>query len=78
MSEKDVKKTGAEDPHYLLEKTHILNYLSAKGYTLEKLKELPEAEAKALLAEASIYASAKMAEVETRAKFIDNIQDLMH
>ncbi len=78
MSEKDDEPHGKEDPHYLLEKTHIQAYLSTKGYTLEKLKELPEAEAKALLAEASVYASAKMAEVETRAKFIDNIQDWLH
>ncbi len=76
MSAKDNNnKPLMEDMHALLEKTLIEAYLKGKGYTLEDLKSLPEAESKQLMKEASIYASGKLAELEERAHFVKELHD---
>ena len=64
-----------EDIHAFLEKTLIEAYLKGKGYTREDLKNLPEAEAKQLMKEASTYASGKLAEVEVKAHFMQELHD---
>jgi hypothetical protein len=63
------------DMHAVLEKSLIEAYLMGKGFSLEKLKKLPKAEAKRLMTEASIYASGKLAELEERAHFMDELHD---
>ncbi len=64
-----------EDMHAFLEKTLIEAYLKGKGHTLEDLKNLPEAEVKHLMTEASTYASGKLAELEERAHFVKELHD---
>lgn len=64
-----------EDMHAVLEKSLIEAYLMGKGFSIEKLKKLPKAEAKRLMTEASIYASGKLAELEERAHFMDELHD---
>ncbi len=64
-----------EDMHAGLEKSLIETYLKGKGYTLEDLKKLPEPEAKQLMKEASVYASGKLAELEERAHFLQELHD---
>lgn len=64
-----------EDMHGVLEKTLIEAYLKGKGYSLEALQSLPKAEAKKLMREASTYASGKLAELEERAHFVDELHD---
>lgn len=64
-----------EDIHAFLEKTLIETYLKGKGFTLEELKNLPKAEAKQLMKEASTYASGKLAELEDRAHFMQELHD---
>jgi hypothetical protein len=64
-----------EDVHAFLEKTLIEAYLKGKGYMRVELKSLPEAEAKQLMKEASIYASGKLAELEERAHFVQELHD---
>jgi hypothetical protein len=64
-----------EDMHAFLEKTLIEAYLKGKGYMRVELKSLPEAEAKQLMKEASIYASGKLAELEERAHFVQELHD---
>jgi hypothetical protein len=49
--------------------------LQSKGYTRADLKKLPEAEAKQLMKEASVYASGKLAELEERAQFLQELHD---
>ena len=63
----------AEDPHAQMEKAFIEEYLKGQGHTLESVRKLPEAQAKHLLTEASVYASAKLSEVEMRAHFVDDV-----
>jgi len=64
-----------EDIHAFLEKTLMEAYLRGKGFTLEDLKNLPEAESKQLMREASTYASGKLAEVEVKARFMQELHD---
>ena len=64
-----------EDIHAFLEKTLIEAYLKGKGYTQEDLKTLPEEQAKQLMKEASTYASSKLAEVEVRARLMQELHD---
>lgn len=64
-----------EDPHAVLEKALIEEYLEDQGYSLEKLKGLPKALVEKLMKEASQYASLKMEEVEARAHFVEEIHD---
>lgn len=61
----------AVDPHAEVEKMYIAEYLKSKGYSLAGLADLPEAAAKALLQEASLYASLRLAELETGAALVD-------
>lgn len=63
----------SEDPLARLEKFFIAEYLRSHGYDLEKLRELPEATAKQLMTEASLYASVRLTEVEARAHFVEEI-----
>ncbi|HET9590975.1 MAG TPA: hypothetical protein VFO91_19455 [Anaerolineales bacterium] len=64
-----------QDPNAALEKALIEQYLQEQGYSLEKLKELPDETIEKLMKEASRYASLKMEEVEARARFIEEIHD---
>lgn len=61
------------DPQTSLEKNFIKEYLSTKGYKAKDLIKLPEELARQLRIEASIYASNKLAEVETRSRLVHEI-----
>jgi hypothetical protein len=63
------------DIHPFLEKVLIETYLKGKGYTMNKLRSLPEEEAKQLMKEASTYASGKLAEVEVKAHLMRVLHD---
>lgn len=62
-----------EDRHARLERQFIDEYLSLRGHTREDLQRLPQEEADALLREASVHASSKLAEVDSRAHFVHEI-----
>jgi hypothetical protein len=66
---------SVDEIHAFLEKTLIEAYLKGKGYTLEDLKDVPEAEGRQRKIEASIYASNKLAEVELRAHLVRELHD---
>jgi hypothetical protein len=74
-TEKTNSQPLTEDMHAGLERSLIEGYLKDKGYTLEKLKQLPEAEFKQFMKEASTYASGKLAELEERAHFLQELHD---
>jgi hypothetical protein len=56
-----------------LERTYIREYLAGKGYQLQDLRKLPREMARQLMSEACTYASGKLAEIESRAKFREEI-----
>ncbi len=69
-----------EEPEAPLERMYMESYLQRRGYTLHcggqplrSICDLPESEAKRLMTGASAYASTKLAEVETRAHFVEEI-----
>ena len=64
----------SEGPQSALEIRIIKEYLLEKGYRLADLQKLQEAEAKQLMSDACKYASLKLAEVESRAQFREDIR----
>jgi nitrate reductase beta subunit len=56
-----------------LERAYIEQYLSGLGYSLESLRDLPEAQAKPLMRAASLYASLRLTEVEARSHFVEEM-----
>jgi hypothetical protein len=56
-----------------LEKVYFRVYLKSKGLTEESLKSLPEKDANKIRRDAFLYASMKLAEEESRAKFVQDI-----
>jgi hypothetical protein len=69
----DVPEGPMKDPEGKLEKALIDEFLRARGLDERALAALPEAQARRVLAEASAYAGAKLAEVEARARFVHEI-----
>lgn len=64
-----------DEPKAHLEHKLIVSFLREKGHTLESIKKLPEAEARQIMVEASRYASARLAELEARSRFVDKLHD---
>ena len=62
-----------EDPHAQLERAFIEEYLRARRHSLATLQMLPTAEADAMLREASLYASGRLTEVESRAHLVNDL-----
>lgn len=64
-----------EAPLRELERSLIDEFVRARGYDPHKLAELPEDKRQKLLADASVYASGKLMEVEARSHFLDEIHN---
>ena len=69
----ETRECAAEGPQSTLERNFIQEYLESKGYKLEDLRGLPEVKRELLMREACQFASLKLAEVESRAKFRQEI-----
>jgi hypothetical protein len=63
-----------QGPESALERVLLEEYLTSKGYHLIDLNKLPEEKVKALMTEASRYASLKLAQVESTAHFREEIR----
>jgi hypothetical protein len=70
---KESMPSPLEGPKVELERMYIREYLHGKGYQIHDLRKLPREKARQLMSEACIYASGKLAEIESRAKFRDEI-----
>jgi hypothetical protein len=70
----DEEKCISQGPESTLERQLVENYLKEKGYSLESLHKLPPDQAKELMKEACTYASLKLAELESKSKFRDEIR----
>lgn len=64
-----------EAPLDQLERALIDEYLRGRGYDLQHLDNLPEHDRHELLADASVYASTKLTEVESRSR---HFQEMHH
>ncbi len=63
----------AVDPHAELERALIAEFLERRGMSLAALKELPDDQAAALLKAASLYASGRLTEMESRAHLVEDL-----
>lgn len=66
---------GGDAPLAQLERALIDEFVRERGYDPLKLGVLPNEERAALLKAASVYASGKLMEVETRSRFLHEIHD---
>ena len=73
MTARDTDTRPMEDPEAQLEEALIDEFMRARGLDSSALHALPEEEAKRVLTEASVYAAARLAEIEARAKFVHAI-----
>jgi len=64
-----------DTPLSQLERSLIEAFVRGRGYAPDDLTALAEADRHALLKEASVYASSKLSEVESRARFVHEIHD---
>ena len=64
----------SEGPQAALEKRFIIEYLHDKGYRWEELADLPKARVKEIMTAACRHASLKLAEVESRRQFTEEIK----
>jgi len=62
-------------PFGQLERSLIQAFVRWRGYDPYDLTALADADRHALFAEASVYASSKLSEVESRARFVHDIHD---
>jgi nucleotide-binding universal stress UspA family protein len=63
-----------DDPQSVMEKALMAEYLWHRGHRFADLKQLPQAEVKELMTEASQYASLKLAQVESTAHFREKLK----
>ena len=69
----DTDECMSEGPQSALEKKLVEDYLQSKGYTRQDLDALPEEVAKQLMREACTYASLKLAELQAKSQFREEI-----
>jgi hypothetical protein len=59
-----------EDPHAVLERALIAEFLSDLGHTLHSIDALPPDQQRDVLRYATAYATLRLSEIEARARFI--------
>jgi hypothetical protein len=64
-----------EAPLGQIEQALIDEFLHSRGHDQHTVEALPLAERHALLAEASVYASSKLTEVESRSHYLDELRE---
>ena len=70
MTRKDQDAPRLDAPLAEVEHHLMAAYLATSGHTLEELQARADPEARALLADASKYASGKLTEVEARSHYV--------
>jgi hypothetical protein len=61
------------EPHAVLERAMIEAFLAERGYTLRSVDALRPADREPLLRSAVAFATLRLAEIEARAHFVDEI-----
>ena len=69
----DAPETPRRDQTANLEKALISEFLEKRGHTIESVGALPDSERHAIMREASLYASMRLTEVESRAHYVDEL-----
>ena len=74
MTGHDIDRPPQEEPLAGLERELITAYVAGAGEDLQALLARDDDKARALLTEASQYASARLVEVETRAHYVRSLR----
>jgi hypothetical protein len=74
MTTADNDVTPMKDPLTLLENELITAYLAGTGHDVEALRARHDAEARTLLAAASLYASTRLTEIESRLHYLHSLR----
>jgi hypothetical protein len=74
MTDKNTGVQPMEDPQAQLERALMDEYVRVHGYDPESVRLRPEAEMMMLLEAASTYAAGRLAEFESRAHYLHDIQ----
>jgi len=69
----EFQSASVGDPLATLERAFEAEFLHDRGHTIDSLRVLPPAEALALQQQASVYASCRLTEVESRAHFFEDM-----
>jgi hypothetical protein len=56
-----------------LERAFIAEFLEQRGLTMHSVQALPEAERHRILRDASLHASMRLSEVESRWRYVDDL-----
>jgi hypothetical protein len=70
----NVDERLSESPQSALEKQLVDDYLQSKGYSREDLHKLPVELAKQLMKDACMYSSLKLAELQAKSQFREEIR----
>jgi len=70
MTSHEPDQAPIEEPLAQLERELMTEFVSASGHSLHDLLHREDEEARRLLTEASRYAAGKLAEVETRSRYV--------
>ena len=73
MTVNDTTKTPVEEPLAELERQLIAAYVAGAGEDLDTLRARDDEAARTLLTEASVYASGRLTEVESRAHYLHKL-----
>jgi hypothetical protein len=73
MAAEHRESPARQAPLAQLERTFIDEYLRTRGYDPATLASLPEQELHAVLADASVHASARLTEIESRSRLLHDI-----
>jgi hypothetical protein len=73
MTRNDTAGSALQPPLGSLERKLITEFLQLRGYDPETIDTVPEPERHAVLTEASIYASSRLTEIESRSHFVHEL-----
>lgn len=70
----DPDEVTTRDETAELEKALIAEYLEGRGHTYESLRSLPDSERHDILKAASLHATMRLSEVESRAHYVNDLK----
>jgi len=74
MSTNDIAEQQMEEPLAELERELISAYVAGTGHSIETLRSRSDNRAKQILTDASIYATARLSEVESRLRYLRSLR----
>ena len=74
MTTKDVAEQQMEEPLAELERELISAYVAGTGHSIEALRSRSDEQSKQILIDASLYATSRLSEVESRLHYLRSLR----